>query len=226
MSHIPYTYLIGWSKLNTWYYGVRYAKNCNPTELFVTYFTSSKYVKQFILEHNKPDVIEIRKTFNSIEKARAWELKVLQKMKVKTSDNWLNKHDKAAPPIMYGPCSNKRKTSISNSRKNTTKISCPYCGKLSDPGNAKIWHFDNCKKNPNINQSYYELISIRLSTQIKNQGKQSYVQKRTKNLGKDPHIHNKIKHTCPHCLKQGNGPVMKRHHFSNCPKYVGIQNQT
>lgn len=24
----PYTYLIGWSKLNKWYYGVRYSKKC------------------------------------------------------------------------------------------------------------------------------------------------------------------------------------------------------
>jgi hypothetical protein len=26
------------------------------------------------------------------------------------------------------------------------KIECPHCGKLSDKGNAKRWHFDNCKE--------------------------------------------------------------------------------
>lgn len=25
------------------------------------------------------------------------------------------------------------------------KIECPHCGKMSDKGNAKRWHFDNCK---------------------------------------------------------------------------------
>ena len=25
------------------------------------------------------------------------------------------------------------------------KIECPHCGKMSDKGNSKRWHFDNCK---------------------------------------------------------------------------------
>ena len=37
----------GWSNFNKWYYGVRYSKNCNPSEFWVTYFTSSKYVNDF-----------------------------------------------------------------------------------------------------------------------------------------------------------------------------------
>jgi hypothetical protein len=41
----PYTYLIGWSHLNKWYYGRRTAKGCHPSELWVKYFTSSKSVK-------------------------------------------------------------------------------------------------------------------------------------------------------------------------------------
>jgi hypothetical protein len=42
VTSISYTYLIGWSKLDKWYYGVRYASNCNPDELWVKYKTSSK----------------------------------------------------------------------------------------------------------------------------------------------------------------------------------------
>lgn len=30
---------------------------------------------------------------------------------------------------------------------------------------------------------------------------------------------NSTQHTCPHCLKQGKGPNMKRYHFDNCKKY-------
>ena len=70
MTNIPYTYLIGWSKLNKYYYGVRYAKNCHPSDLWTKYFTSSKYVKQFREENGEPDIIEIRKTFSNIKEIK------------------------------------------------------------------------------------------------------------------------------------------------------------
>ena len=66
--YTPYTYLIGWSHLNTYYYGVRFANNnkdiANPDELWVTYFTSSKYVSEFRELNGEPDIVEVRKTFN------------------------------------------------------------------------------------------------------------------------------------------------------------------
>jgi hypothetical protein len=43
------------------YVGVRYAKDCHPSDLFVTYFTSSDYVAEYIKEHGMPDIIEVRK---------------------------------------------------------------------------------------------------------------------------------------------------------------------
>ena len=42
----PYTYLIGWSNLGKWYYGVQYGKGVHPDNLWVTYFTSSSVVKK------------------------------------------------------------------------------------------------------------------------------------------------------------------------------------
>ena len=98
----PYTYLIGWSNHNKWYYGVRYAQNCNPQDLWDTYFTSSKHVKKFREECGEPDVIQIRKIFVTKDSAILWEEKVLQKMNVRNNDKWLNKNDCSAPPIMKG----------------------------------------------------------------------------------------------------------------------------
>jgi len=98
----PYAYLIGWSNKNTYYYGVRYASDCDPSDLWVTYFTSSKYVEEFIKEYGDPNIIEIRKTFDSIDKARLWEHKVLKKMKVKYDDRFLNKSDNISPPLLKG----------------------------------------------------------------------------------------------------------------------------
>jgi len=89
--YTPYTYLIGWSKHQKFYYGVRYGKNCHPSDLWISYFTSSKHVKKFRLENGEPDVIVIRKTFDTSEKARNWEDKVLKKMKVIFDDKWLNR---------------------------------------------------------------------------------------------------------------------------------------
>ena len=90
---IFYTYLIGWSHCNKWYYGVRYSKNSNPDELWKTYFTSSEYVTEFRELNGEPDVILIRKQFDDPQKARLWEHKVLKKMKVVDNKNWLNKTD-------------------------------------------------------------------------------------------------------------------------------------
>jgi hypothetical protein len=90
IDRTPYTYLIGWTKLNKWYYGVRYAKNCHPSELWNSYKTSSKHVIDIYNKHGNPDIIEIRKIFDNIEKARLWENKVLKKMNVINEQKWLN----------------------------------------------------------------------------------------------------------------------------------------
>ena len=87
----PYTYLIGWSGLDKWYYGVRYAKGCHPTDFWVTYFTSSEVVDEFRKTHGEPDVIEIRKIFDDSRDARRWESRVLKRINVKASDNFLNR---------------------------------------------------------------------------------------------------------------------------------------
>lgn len=87
--YLPYTYLIGWSKHNIWYYGVRFAKGCHPNELWKTYFTSSKRVSSFRKEHGEPDVIVVRRTFETGKQACLWEEKVLRRINIKNS-KWLN----------------------------------------------------------------------------------------------------------------------------------------
>jgi hypothetical protein len=89
-TYIPYTYLIGWTKHNKWYYGVRYAKNCNTKDLWTKYFTSSKIVKKFRLENVEPDIIQIRKTFKHDFEAKKWEDNVLRRMKVHINEKFLN----------------------------------------------------------------------------------------------------------------------------------------
>lgn len=89
----PYTYLIGWSHHNIWYYGVQHRKNANPDNLWKTYFTSSKHVKKFRQEYGEPDIVQIRKTFTSKKDALLWEETVLRRMNVVSNDKWLNRHN-------------------------------------------------------------------------------------------------------------------------------------
>lgn len=88
--YIPYTYLIGWSKHNKFYYGRRTAKNCHPDELWKKYFTSSKYVKQFRVENGEPDIIQIRKIFDNPDDCKIWESKVLERLDAQNHPNFLN----------------------------------------------------------------------------------------------------------------------------------------
>lgn len=89
---MAYTYLVGWSKHNKYYYGARWAKGCTPDDLWTTYFTSSTHVKDFCKQHGNPDIIQVRKVFDTIDKCRMHEYKVLERLHVLTKDKWLNKN--------------------------------------------------------------------------------------------------------------------------------------
>lgn len=94
MDYEPYCYLIGWSKYDKWYYGSESgykSKIANPSNLWLTYFTSSKHIKQFRKEYGEPDVIEVRKTFKTKDECILWEEKVLCKLEVIQNEKWLNK---------------------------------------------------------------------------------------------------------------------------------------
>lgn len=98
----PYTYLIRWTELNISYYGVRYAQDCNPSDLWNPYKTSSKHVAKFIAEHGEPDVIQVRKTFIEVPVAQDWEHRVLKRIKAVNSNKWLNKTNNKSIAPQYG----------------------------------------------------------------------------------------------------------------------------
>ena len=87
---IPYTYLIGWTKHNLWYYGVRFAKGCNPNDLWVKYFTSSEVVSNTRVALGEPDVVQVRKQFLTEVDAKRWEDKVLSSIPSNQRQYWLN----------------------------------------------------------------------------------------------------------------------------------------
>lgn len=88
----PYTYLVKHKPTGKVYYGLRTANKVDPiNDLWNEYFTSSKKVHNLIEETGKDSFeVEIRQTFDSVEKAIAWESKVLRRCNVLEKDIWLN----------------------------------------------------------------------------------------------------------------------------------------
>lgn len=49
----PYTYLLKFIPENKYYYGVKYAKGCDPKDFWINYFTSSSTIQKLIEEYGK-----------------------------------------------------------------------------------------------------------------------------------------------------------------------------
>jgi hypothetical protein len=75
-----YTYLLVHKISGRFYYGVRYSKNCDPNDLGVKYFSSSKIVKTIVKNEGRDSFsYEVRKIFDDRRKAIEWENKILKK---------------------------------------------------------------------------------------------------------------------------------------------------
>lgn len=184
---IPYTYLLVNKITGEKYYGVRYAKGCAPSELWYTYFSSSKYVKQLIEKYGKNSFeFEVRKTFNTALEARAWEERVLRRLNILRNNNWLNKNV-CGKFLKEGP------QSIEHKERRLSKIrgtNHPFYGKPeSNPFYGKKHSNETIEKmrKPKSNTRNMTFNSNN-STQVE----------------------------CPHCGKEGQLTNMKRWHFTNC----------
>ena len=226
----PYTYLIGWKHLNKWYYGVRFSKKAHPSELWVTYFTSSKHVKNFRKEHGEPDVILIRKIFDCQEKARLWEHKVLKRCNVIHDDKWLNKsNNRSVSPEYaligaknrkpykpddprYEICRRNGRNAVKYLLQNSTKEARQK---------AKIKEWKTKKENWNSYVDIFREGGLKAYATSCSRNKQKNFSNNNdakmlyeKRLKEGTHPNNDT--TCPHCGKIGQYRAMKRWHFDNC----------
>jgi hypothetical protein len=124
--YIPYTYIIKFLPTGQVYYGVSYAnsnKVANPSQLWTSYFTSSKIIHGLIKEHGiEAFTFEVRKTFDSKEKAVLWEHKILIKFDAKNNPIWLNQNN-----------GNKKFKAIPHTTETKLKISLAHKGKKLSP---------------------------------------------------------------------------------------------
>lgn len=92
--YTPYTYLITFLPTGQQYYGVRTKQGCHPTDLWNSYYTSSKTVRQLIKQHGADAFRwEVRKTFSNREDAIIWEHRLLSRIDAARNPNYLNKNN-------------------------------------------------------------------------------------------------------------------------------------
>lgn len=94
---LPYTYVITHLPSGQRYYGSRYSRGCHPSDLWVSYFSSSRKIKQ-LLKEDGPGAFKavVRRTFVTKDEALRWECTVLRRLRVMTNDAWINQHHNGA----------------------------------------------------------------------------------------------------------------------------------
>jgi hypothetical protein len=92
--YTPFTYVVKFKPTGQIYYGSRTKQGCQPTDLWNSYYTSSKLVRQLIAEHGRDAFeVEIRRTFQTKEAALLWEHRVLRRVDAAHNPRWLNKNN-------------------------------------------------------------------------------------------------------------------------------------
>lgn len=184
---IPYTYYLINDVTKEKYYGVRYGKDCNPNDLWVTYFSSSKYVKRLIKLYGADSFnYEVRRTFDTAEEARNWEERVLRKLNVMKNASWLNK----------GICGKFLKEGPQSAEHKEKRLKR---------------YREYLKLNPRkLSQKTKDKISKSLKGVAKPMTDEHIMALKC-------HTNNETKISCPHCNKTGQLTNMKHWHFDNCP---------
>lgn len=224
--YTPYTYLIGWTKLDKYYYGVEYGsitKTANPENLWTTYFTSSERVSAFRETYGEPDIVQVRKIFNcgtQEERKRSavlHEERVLRRIRAHISERYLNAcvggaivlDEIARGKISAGNKGKKRTHRQKEVIKARMKSNNPFKGRKHTTETKAIQSLlKRGEKHPNWGKHHTAATKQKMS--IASLGKcKSDEHKRAISLS-----HNKT-YTCPHCQKSG-GRLMLRWHFDHC----------
>ena len=213
----PFTYTIHCIDENVNYYGVRFARGCHPDELGVKYFSSSKTVKRLIKHYGVARfVFNVRKVFNSPEKAIAWETKVLCRLDAAHNPRWLNKHNNPGEASILRRITTRGwKWSELSKQKARKPKSSEHRKKLGTALAKNRFTWLGVKRADQ---------SLRMLGNHLSKGKSRVVSEETReklriaNSGKtfSYRPRNHPEKTCPRCGCTGSGPNMSRYHFNNC----------
>lgn len=195
--YIPFTYCITFTITGQKYYGVRYARNCHPSQLWTSYFTSSAIIKNLINLHGRDVFLyEIRKTFSSAVDACNYEHKFLTKINAAKNPKWLNSSNSG------GKFHCTPESSAKGGLKHKGKI-------ISTETREKIRN--SSKGRQNVRKGKRGVVSDEAKLKISAASKG--IPKPAKTL------------CCPYCLLEVKGASnAKRWHFENCKKHPSYKN--
>ena len=182
--YTPFTYIIGWSKHKKFYYGAKYARGCQPSDLWTTYFTSSKYVREFREENGDPDIIKIHRTFSDKCSCVSFENEYLTKIDAKNHPLFLNENN-SAKDMFRGEISEEEKQRVKETCINKYGVDNP--SKFPEFKLKKIetsirnWGYENPSQVPQIQEK-------KIETSIRNWGYE--------NPNQSPLISQKKRETC------------------------------
>ena len=168
-THQPFTYIVGWTKANIYYIGVKYAKGCKPEDLGTTYFTSSKKIGA-LWTYCEPD-FKCVYPFDSPEEA-LWFEEVLQKeFNVLKSKQFANLHIGGKEFGLLEPISETTRAKMSAAKKGTTqsketiqKRAASNTGRIqSEETKAKIAAARKLQAAPNTGKKYSEETKAKMS---------------------------------------------------------------
>lgn len=202
METIPYTYKLIFKPTGQYYYGVRYAKGCNPNDLWDKYFTSSKHVHKLIKEYGLNSfTIKITKTFSNKKDALLHELNILERVKANINGKFINK------AIFKDSYSNEGLIVIHHFELGIETFHEPS---LPIPIGWVIGISDKHKMSQSL---------IRKGKPAHNKGKKTKptgpcTQERKLAISESRKLTPKL--TCEHCNKQCDGGNFKRFHGENC----------
>ena len=229
----PFTYLIGWSNLDRWYIGARWAKGCSPSDLWARYFTSSKRVKEFTKINGAPDVIEIDRTFEKKKDAIGREIFLLQMNRAVERSCFLNKaiggaFDPSDPDIARAI--SKALTGKKQTPEVIEKRAAHKRGKPHSARHAK--RISEALSGVKLSQAHRDAIRAakfgnrnRAGTTTSEQGRANIgraklgTSRNAKTRAKMAEAHrarNARLVQCPHCPKIGGEAAMKTWHFDKC----------
>ena len=242
---MAYTYKLIWSidGEEYYYYGVRYSKSAHPSDLWKTYFTSSRVVKEFREAYGEPKCF-VDRVFDDPKEAVQYENAVLVENSAATSRFWLNKSNGHGDYYVSSQTAAKsgetqRGKVLSESHKR--KLSIASRKVWSDPEMKRLQSerlkgrkdTDEVRANKKAAQNRPENIE---KNRLANLGKKRTLEQKkryseaAKRRSEDSEFLKKLGNAvseakkkspirvCPHCFKEGKGGGMTIYHFDNCRK--------
>lgn len=238
IKSIPYTYILEWTSQNKRYIGARWAAGCHPSDLWNEYFTSSKYVGEFVKKYGAPDIILIDQTFEFSQDAMKREQELQIKFNVVKNTDFINKGiagiwDNSDPDVRE----KMRKSRIGKKQTEEHKRKIGIASK--NVVRSKEWgrRISEGNKGRKLSQGHIEKIIDRLKGNNYRRGTKTSEQGRiniglahigktrsieTKKLMSEQRIGKKQRIVkCYHCEVSGGAATMPRWHFDNCKYKTG-----